>query len=170
MNIAFIGIGSNLGNRLANCEAAISILSQDGLIKNIIKSRWYETAPLLFPDKCRTLIGEKGRKVSDTCIPHYINGAIKLSTSLSPADLLRLTQSIETKLGRVRTDKKWEPRTVDLDILFYDDLIIDTPSLKIPHPELHKRMFVLRPLCDIAPDLKHPAFDKTIKKLLEENI
>ncbi len=132
MSIVFIGIGSNLGNKRANCETAIELLQKNSHIKLIARSKWYETEALTKGD------------------PKFINGAIKLETSLSPVELLHELQKIETEIGRVRTRKKWEPRVIDLDILFYDDLVMNTPELKIPHPELHKRMFVLKPLCDIG--------------------
>ncbi len=158
MHTAFIAIGSNLGERLKNCERAVERLAQDGVAENVIKSRWYETPPLAENPN------------SKFQIPKYINGVVKIETELKPMELLLSLQKIEASLGRVRTGKKWEPRTIDLDILFYDDLIIDEPDLKVPHPELHKRMFVLEPLCDIEPALEHPVFNKTIKELTYENI
>lgn len=153
MHIAFIGIGSNLGDRQKSCEEAIKLLAQDGVTKIVRKSRWYETKAV------------SGERLAVSKQPDFINGVVKTETSLLPIDLLRLTQSVEAKLGRVRTGKKWEPRTIDLDILFYDDLVLDMPELKIPHPELHKRMFVLEPMCEIAPDWKHPVINKTIREL-----
>ncbi len=167
--MSLIGIGSNLGDRLQNCEHVVEMLSQDGRVKNIIKSRWYETEAVIAPSPQPSPTMGEGAKRRRTPFdsPPFINGVFWIETSLSPTDLLRLTQSIETKLGRARTGKKWEPRTIDLDILFYDDLIIDMPDLKIPHPELHKRMFVLRPLCDIALTFVHPVFGKTIKELFD---
>lgn len=152
----FIGIGSNLGDRHKNCEAATLRLQTHPHIKNLIKSAWYGTEAVV-PEERRTKNEER-----------FINGAACFETDLPPQKLLEFLQEIEAELGRLRTGKKWEPRTIDLDILFYDDLIIDTPQLKIPHPELHKRMFVLRPLCDIAPKLIHPVLKKTAKQLLEE--
>ena len=150
---AFIGVGSNLGDRVANCEFAVTLLQQDGLTKLLIKSKWYETRALV-------------RWCDSTLVPDYINGVVRIETELSPYELLAALQKIENRLGRVRTGKKWEPRTADLDILFYDDMVIDTPALKIPHPELHKRMFVLRPLCDIAPTFAHPVLNETMQELL----
>ncbi len=163
MSIAYIAIGSNLGDRLKNCETAVERLIQDGVTKKVIKSKWCETEALIPPSPPFSKGGRGG-----IFNPPFINGVIKIETSLSPTDLLHLTQSIENKLGRVRTGKKWEPRTIDLDILFYDDLIVDEPDLKIPHPELHKRMFVLEPLCDIEPTLLHPVIKKTIAVIASE--
>ena len=175
MAIVFIGIGSNLGDKQKNCKKAIKLISQDGLTKSLVKSKWYETEALL-PEakvpmapptsirylqegpicKCPTLVKEGDKS------PKFINGVVRIETDLSPRALLAILQKIEIKLGRIRTGKKWEPRTIDLDILFYDSRIINTPALKVPHPELHKRIFVLEPLCDIAPNLVHPVFKKTI--------
>lgn len=157
MHIAFIGIGSNLVDRKKNCEEAIFSLSQNPSIKNIIKSRWYET---------KAIVHKSNNKVGN--VPNFINGVAKIETDLSPSELLVLLQKIETSMGRIRTGKKWEPRIIDLDILFYDDLILETLNLKIPHPELHKRMFVLEPICDIAPEVIHPILKKSVSKIKEE--
>ena len=149
MHTVFIGIGSNLGNRSKNCREAINQLATCPHIKNLVKSK-----------ACKSKALTKGD-------PDYINAVVKFETELKPKELLRLVQRIEKKLGRVRTDKKWESRTIDLDILFYDDLIVKEPDLIIPHPELHKRIFVLKPLCDIDPCWIHPVLKKTVKWLLE---
>lgn len=163
MSIAYIAIGSNLGDRRANCERAVELLVQDGVAENIIKSRWYKTEALPPPSPPFSKGGQGG-----IFYPPFINGVIKIETELAPRELLAGLQRIEANLGRVRTGKKWESRTIDLDILFYNDLVIDTPELKIPHPELHKRMFVLKPLCDIEPTLLHPVFGKTIAVIASE--
>lgn len=136
-------------------------MEQDGLTKSIIKSNWYET---------EAVTEEAGNRVKNSKIEtlNFMNGVARIETDLAPQRLLAKLQEIEARLGRVRTGIKWEPRTIDLDILFYDGLVMDAPALKIPHPELHKRMFVLRPLCDIAPSLMHPVLNKTVKQLLEE--
>jgi len=99
--------------------------------------------------------------------PDYLNGVIGIQTGLEPLELLNVLQSIERKLGRPEDHGKWQPRTLDLDILLYDDVVMSTPRLVIPHPEMHKRMFVLRPLCDIAPTLKHPTLKISIEQCLE---
>jgi 2-amino-4-hydroxy-6-hydroxymethyldihydropteridine diphosphokinase len=158
MATVYIAIGSNLGDRRANCERAIESLLQDGVAKNVIISKWYETEAL----------AEISNSSPESRSPKYINGVVKIETGLAPRELMAELQKIEAALGRVRTGKKWEDRTIDLDILLYDDLIIDEPDLKIPHTELHKRMFVLEPLCDIEPALLHPIIGKTIAVIASE--
>jgi len=102
----------------------------------------------------------------DEMQPPYMNGAVQLSTMLSPDGLLACCLAIERQMGRVRDpDHRWAPRLIDLDILLYDDLILDTPTLTIPHPELTKRVFVLEPLAMIAPDMGHPVHHKSITEL-----
>lgn len=101
--------------------------------------------------------------------PDYLNQAIRLSCDLDPIPLLNLTQSIEFKYGRERKEK-WGPRTLDIDILFYDDMIIDSARLTIPHPRLHERNFVLEPMQEIAPELRHPILGKTIAELYLDSL
>jgi 2-amino-4-hydroxy-6-hydroxymethyldihydropteridine diphosphokinase len=134
-SIAYIGLGSNLGDREKNIEKAINLLKKTEKTKVNKASSLYETEPQGY---------EKQNK--------FLNGALELETSLSPFELLKALQGIEKKLGRRRVIK-WGPRTIDLDILLYDDLEIDEKDLKIPHPEMLKRTFVLVPLKEIAPHL-----------------
>jgi len=98
--------------------------------------------------------------------PEYLNAVIRLESGLSPPQLLQALQGIEQRLGR-RRDKRWGPRTLDLDIIACEDLIMDTPALTIPHAQMHERMFVLRPLCDIAPDWHHPKLGKSAQVMLD---
>ena len=98
--------------------------------------------------------------------PKFINMAIETETDKKPEELLRVLKEIEKEIGRTETTK-WGSRVIDLDILFYDDLILKTQALEIPHPLLHERAFVLKPLCDIAPDKKHPVTGKTVKEMIE---
>lgn len=149
MPIIYIGIGSNLGDREENCKKAIALLEQKG-IKVLKRSTLYETEPWGFKKQ-----------------PKYINMAIEAVTDLEPEELLRTLKEIEVIMGRV-TGVRWGARVIDLDILLYDDIIIKTPHLKIPHPYMQEREFVLKPLCEIAPDKVHPAFKKSIKKLFTE--
>ncbi|MCM8765945.1 MAG: 2-amino-4-hydroxy-6-hydroxymethyldihydropteridine diphosphokinase [Candidatus Omnitrophica bacterium] len=148
MKISYIGIGSNLGDRRKNIKRAISLLRKDKKIKFLRSSKIYETKP----------IGPPQRK--------FLNGVLKIKTDYSPLDLLRKLKNIEHILGRRKTSLRWGPRCIDLDILFYNKLILNTKELTIPHPEIPKRFFVLKPLNEISPLFKHPLLKKTIKELL----
>ena len=149
MSTVFIGIGSNLGNREENCRNAIKLLIESGIKVTKLSSK-FETEPWGVVDQ-----------------PKFINMTIKAETDKEPSDLLRVLKNIETELGR-RTEIRWGPRVIDLDILLYDDQIISTADLEIPHPEMRDRDFVLKPLAEIAPDIRHPVFRKSIKELLHE--
>ena len=149
MSIVHIGIGSNLGDRKEHCLKAIQLLSQKGIHVRK-RSSMYETEPWGVKDQ-----------------PRFINMAIEGETGLTPAKLLAVLKMIEDEAGRVETHR-WGPRVIDLDILLYDDLVIDTPELSIPHPLMHRREFVLKPLVEIAPDKIHPVLKKTIQELLSD--
>jgi len=146
MPIAFIGIGSNLGNRIENCLKALNEVA--GFASILAVSPVYETEP----------VGKEDQ-------PDFINCVVKVGTKLSPSRLLISLKSVEEKLGRSRKER-WEPRVIDLDIIFYDDLVIETQELTIPHPRAHLRGFVLLPLCDIAPELIHPVLKVSVSGLL----
>ncbi|MDI6744255.1 MAG: 2-amino-4-hydroxy-6-hydroxymethyldihydropteridine diphosphokinase [Thermodesulfovibrionales bacterium] len=148
MSIAYINIGSNLGEREENCRKAIKLLKENGIaVKK--HSSMYETEPWGVKDQ-----------------PKFINMAIEVETDKKPEELLRVLKEIEKEIGRTET-VKWGPRAVDLDIIFYDNLILKTDNLEIPHPLLQERDFVLKPLSEIAPDKKHPVKGKTVKEILE---
>ncbi|HPW45819.1 MAG TPA: 2-amino-4-hydroxy-6-hydroxymethyldihydropteridine diphosphokinase [bacterium] len=149
----YIGLGSNLGDRNANIDAAIDLISSNKQIEIISTSRRYETRALIKPGLPPQ--------------PDYINAAIKIETSLSPHQLLLFLMETESQLGRKYPRVSGEPRSIDLDILIFGDLIMAEKNLQIPHPELHKRMFVLLPLCDIASAEIHPALKKTIAELMK---
>ena len=146
---AFVGIGSNLGDRETNLRRAIEILSAEDGIEVVAVSALRETDP----------IGpvEQGP---------FLNGAVELETSLPPAALLERLLATENALGRVRTER-WGPRTIDLDLLLYDDQTIDEPGLTVPHPRLHERRFALEPLVDLDPALEIPRLG-SVSTLLAE--
>lgn len=144
-HIVYLALGTNLGDRAANLKQAISSLTPQLDVK--AKSSVYETPPWGFEDQ-----------------PKFLNQVIRAKTYLEPESLLRHLKRLEVALGRKESFLNG-PRLIDIDILFYDDLVLDTPSLVIPHPRLHERAFVLLPLMDIAPDLVHPVQKKTIRDL-----
>jgi 2-amino-4-hydroxy-6-hydroxymethyldihydropteridine diphosphokinase len=142
----YLALGSNLDNRLANLKQAVAALSPQMEVK--AKSHVYETPPWGYEDQ-----------------PKFLNQVIKATTYLEPEPLLKHIKRLEIMLGR-KVSFQYGPRLIDIDILFYDDLVVDTPSLVIPHPRLRERGFVLLPLLDIAPDLIHPVEKKTVRELL----
>ena len=153
-NAAFIGLGANLGDRLANLQAALRALASHGDVVAI--SSVYETAPVGLEDQ-----------------PAFFNAALQLATPLTPQVLLRELLAIERSCGRDRSQAPSQgPRTLDLDLLLYEDQILATPDLTLPHPALHLRRFVLAPLAEIAPNMRypglyHPASNLTMRELLD---
>jgi len=148
MAVAYIGLGSNLGDRESNIRRAIKLIDQECVVLGV--SRIYETEP----------VGLKGQ-------PWFLNLVVELDTQLTPKKLLLFLKSVEDRLGRKRTLKDG-PRTIDLDILLYSRRIVgDHDDLIIPHPRLHRRKFVLKPLAELRPYLVHPVLKKTVKSLLK---
>jgi 2-amino-4-hydroxy-6-hydroxymethyldihydropteridine diphosphokinase len=145
-HIVYLALGTNLDNRLANLKQAVAALSPQMEVK--AKSYVYETPPWGYEDQ-----------------PRFLNQVIKVKTYLEPEPLLKHIKRLEVTLGRKASFQNG-PRLIDIDILFYDDLILDTPSLVLPHPRLHERGFVLLPLMDIDPDLVHPANQKSIREMV----
>lgn len=145
----YIGIGANLGDREKTLQDATGILNEKPEIAIIAASAVYETAPIGVVDQ-----------------PYFLNAVLQVHTSLSARSLLNCLLAIERKFGRQR-ETRWGPRTLDLDILLYGDAIINQPGLQVPHPHLHERAFVLVPLCDLKPDLKHPVLGHSIQFLTD---
>lgn len=148
MHIAFIGLGSNSGDKLANLKKAIEGLGKIQGTKVVTVSSLYKTEPV-------------GGVEQDW----FVNAVAEVETGLTPRELLNKLLYIEKDLGRVR-DIKWGPRVIDLDIILYDDLVMDEEGLSIPHPYLHKRGFVLVPLAEIAPKVIHPRLRKSVSELM----
>lgn len=147
---AYISFGTNLGDRKKNIEEALSLLQKNPGVKIEKTSSLYLTEP----------IGYVGQD-------YFLNGVIMIKTNLSPRELLSLCQQIENHMGRKRTIP-WGPRIIDLDILLYNNKIIEEDDLIIPHPYMHKRRFILTPLSEIAPQLIHPVLGKSIYTMLKE--
>lgn len=149
MNKVFLGIGTNLGDREANLKEAVNNLGEN--IGAIIRcSSVYETEPWGFETE-----------------ELFLNMVIEAETMLNPSGLLGAILMTEAKLGRTRSGKQYSSRLIDIDILLFNDLIMNEEALQIPHPHLHNRKFVLVPLCEIAPEVVHPVYKKTISELLE---
>jgi len=148
MAIAYIGIGSNLGKKEENCLHALELLQRRGIIVKK-RSAMYETEPWGIKEQ-----------------PRFINMAVEIETRLEPKDLLGVFKEIEKGMGR-KESVRWGPRIIDLDILLFEDMVLKEEDLEIPHPLMHERDFVLRPLCEIAPDRVHPLLKMRICDLMQ---
>lgn len=144
--VTYLALGTNLGHRTSNLRRAIEALPP--AVTVLAESPVYETPPWGFADQ-----------------PHFLNMVIEGETRLAPLELLKFLKQLEGSLGRVPS-VRFGPRLIDVDLLFYDDLILDTPELTLPHPRLQERAFVLVPLADLAPALVHPLLGKPISALL----
>ena len=150
MNIAYLSVGSNMGDKELNILRAIGEIGKLPSTAIFSLSSFYETTPVGVSDQ-----------------PDFCNAAVAIKTALKPAELLDKLLEIETKVFKRKRDLKWGPRSIDLDILLYNDELIDTQKLKIPHPEMINRKFVLIPLAEIASSVLHPIEKRSIKELLD---
>ena len=149
-NFVFLGLGSNLDDRVETVRGAERLISEiDGVIV-VSSASLYDTEPVGIVDQ-----------------PSFINSALKIKTTLQPAELLGKLKEIEREMGRVDA-VRWGPRIIDIDILLFGDIVINEEGLTIPHPEMTKRAFVLVPLSEIAPNVVHPVLKKSIRELVDD--
>ena len=147
---AYISVGSNIGDKFLNCQKGISALTKSGRSVIIGKSNFYKTEAVDYTDQ-----------------DWFVNSAVKIETTLDPFQLLDELKEIEKHAGRVENSIRYGPRILDLDIIFYDDIVVNSSRLIIPHPKMHKRRFVLRSICDIGPELVHPVLKMDMQYLLD---
>jgi 2-amino-4-hydroxy-6-hydroxymethyldihydropteridine diphosphokinase len=150
-HIVYISVGSNMGDRLQNCRQGIKSLTESGPSRVLAKSRVYMTEPVDYKEQ-----------------DWFINMMVKLETTLDPFLLLDRIESIQQAAGRLQDEIRFGPRVLDLDIIFFDDRIIDSGRLVVPHPRMHQRRFVLQPICDIDPTIMHPVLEKDMLTLLND--
>jgi len=150
IHTAYIGAGSNMGDKLLNCKNGISALTTTRNVLEKVWSRFYKTEPVDYKNQ-----------------DWFVNVVVKVETTLAPVELLKRLKAIEREAGRVDGAIRFGPRVLDLDIILYDDLVMNSWELVVPHPRMHKRRFVLRPICDIDPTIVHPVFKKEMQALLD---
>lgn len=143
----YLGLGSNLGNREANLRLALRLMEPLCRVEEV--SSLYETAPVGVEDQ-----------------PPFYNAACRVTTGLEPGALLRFLKRVEFEVGRRPGGPRWGPRPIDLDLLLYEDVVMETSDLIVPHPRMHERPFVLAPLAEIGPEARHPALNATVRELL----
>jgi 2-amino-4-hydroxy-6-hydroxymethyldihydropteridine diphosphokinase len=148
---AYICVGSNLGDKLENCRKGIDELIRDKACRLMDQSPVYKTEPVDYEDQ-----------------DWFVNYVVKITTTFDPLELLEKLKSIEHHAGRTGDVVRFGPRVLDLDIIFYDQRVMDHSRLVIPHPRMHKRRFVLKPVCDIDPHISHPVLGRTVQSLLAD--
>ena len=155
MTEAAVALGSNLGDSRLTLEQAVSLMG-DEIGPIVARSQWIETAAIIHPDD----------PVREH--PNYLNGVVILETNRQADDILTRLLRIERTLGRIRDARAapWQPREIDLDLIFLGDMILQTEGLVVPHPRMHERAFVLKPLAEIRPDWRHPLLKQTVETLL----
>lgn len=147
----FISIGSNMGDKYANCIRGIEHINKLHKTEVVQIANFYRTEPVDYKDQ-----------------DWFVNSALKVETELDPQELMVSLKKIEQELGQYEKSVRFGPRIIDLDIIFYQDMVINTEKLTIPHPRMHKRCFVLKPLCDIASEIIHPVLGDSAKELLKD--
>lgn len=150
-HIVFVSVGSNIGDRKANCQSGIAALSASGAVALNAVSEFYETEPVDYVDQ-----------------DWFVNAAVRGVTTLTPIQLLDTLKGIEKKAGRGDSALRFGPRVLDLDIIFFDERVINTDRLVIPHPRMHERRFVLEPVCDIDPSVVHPVLQRSVRVILND--
>ena len=148
---AIISIGSNIGDKEENCQKGIDALEAHANNTLLKVSPFYRTSPVDYLDQ-----------------DWFVNAAVKIETLLKPLELLEVLKAVQQQCGRTKSGIRFGPRVLDLDIIFYDRLVMNTPTLEIPHPRMHKRRFVLQPICDIDPNIVHPLLNISLKSLLNQ--
>ena len=148
---AYIGVGSNQGDKERNCRRAVSEMEKFSETWVRAVSSWFATEPW-----------------GAASTEWYVNGVAAVDTGLEPDILLQHCRTVEKKMGRPAARPRWADRVIDLDILFFDDRVLEGPDLIVPHPELHRRRFVLAPLCELAPELNHTRLGTRIRELLDQ--
>ena len=151
MHTAIISVGSNIGDKQDNCQKGIDRLMASGNAFLVKASRFYRTSPVDYLDQ-----------------DWFVNAAVKIETLLKPLELLEVLKAVQQQCGRTKSGIRFGPRVLDLDIIFYDRLVMRSPTLEIPHPRMHKRRFVLQPICDIDPNIVHPLLNISLKSLLNQ--
>jgi 2-amino-4-hydroxy-6-hydroxymethyldihydropteridine diphosphokinase len=150
-HIVFVSVGSNIGDRKANCQRGIKTVLASGSVVLTGSSGFYETEPVDFADQ-----------------EWFVNAAIRIETPLGPIELLDMLKNIEKTAGRIESALRFGPRVLDLDIIFFDDRVMNTDRLVIPHPRMHERRFVLKPVCDIDPLVVHPVLKRSVLSILSD--